>query len=82
MTLSWLARLRAAFTPARRAETNRLRALESALDQMAERVARAELQAERHVALARRCEARALAAEDALIRLQDHLDQMRMPATA
>jgi hypothetical protein len=61
-------------------EAGRLRALEHALDQMAERVARAELQAQRHADLAQRCEARALAAESALIRLQDQLDRLRRPA--
>jgi hypothetical protein len=63
-------------------EASSLRALEHALDQMAERVARAELQAQRHADLAQRCEARALAAENALIRLQDQLDRLRRPALA
>jgi hypothetical protein len=63
-------------------EAGQLRALEHVLDQMAERVARAELQAQRHADLAQRSEARALAAENALIRLQDNLDRLRRPALA
>ncbi|MBO1076112.1 hypothetical protein [Roseomonas marmotae] len=67
--------------PAQR-QDHQLRALELTLEAMADRLARAELLAARQAAHARRHEARALAAEDALIRLQDALNQARQSLPA
>lgn len=74
-----LAALRAAWPgPWRRAcGRHRVRALEGELSLMADRVAQAELREQRQAAMARRAEARALAAEAAMVRLQDSLDHAR-----
>jgi uncharacterized protein YukE len=58
-------------------QQNRLQALEHALDQMATRVALAEIMAGRQAQAACQWEKRARKAEDALIRLQDNLDHAR-----
>lgn len=74
-----LAALRAWLPPApgRVAGRHRLRALEHELSLMADRVAQAELATQRQAAMTQRAEARALAAEMALVRLQDSLDHAR-----
>jgi hypothetical protein len=59
----------------------RLQALEYTLNDMADRVAQAELQAAREIAYAKRCEARADALETLMIRLQDNLDHARGAGT-
>lgn len=55
-------------------------ALELELAAMADRVARAELAASRAAAATGQAEARARAAEAAMIRLQDNLDHLRRQA--
>jgi hypothetical protein len=74
-----LAALRAAWPGLRRrmGEQHQVRALEHELALMADRVAQAELLAQRQAVQARRSTARAVAAEDALVRLQDSLDHAR-----
>jgi hypothetical protein len=74
-----LAALRAAWAALHRhgGERRHLLALERELALMADRVARAELLAQRQATQARQAAARALAAEVALVRLQDSLDHAR-----
>jgi hypothetical protein len=60
----------------------RLQALELTLDDMADRVAQAELEAMRQACHARQCEARAVAAESALLQLRNSSGHLRQYATA